>query len=83
MQVLLRRKERTVKSEWTEVWPQTPGVYWFYGHRFFGQEKQDLYTVKVFKGANCTVYVCEGSFLFKGEGAEGKFMPVVLPALPD
>jgi hypothetical protein len=71
------------KNKWTEEWPQTPGMYWFYGCRSSWRKTPELYAMKVAKGANCMIYVCDGAFLFKGEGATGKFLPMVLPELPD
>ncbi len=75
-----------MSNKWTDEWPTKPGMYWFYGYRSsFSKtyrKKPELFSVRVAKGANCVIYVADGQFLFKGEGAVGKFTPMVMPELP-
>lgn len=73
-----------MELSWTSDWPKTKGRYWFYGIRWKGTEKPDLFTVQVRLTADKTpVYVCEGHFLYKEEGAKGRFAPLQEPDLPE
>lgn len=71
---------------WSREWPVEPGAYWFYGWEFRSQIREnklpELHFVHVRRGSNCVMYVTNGHFLYQEEGAEGVWMPVELPGLP-
>lgn len=71
--------------EWNGDWPKEPGEYWFYGYKFGKKEEDDtprLHFVTVRRGRNCLVFVTDGHFLYREEGACGVWMNVILPELP-
>lgn len=78
-------------SEWTKEWPKKAGDYWFYGWEF-GRMK-NIYTgepippelchVKVKKCVNGLIFVTNGHFFYKAEGAIGIFSKVDMPIIPD
>lgn len=72
-----------MKVNWTKEWPRTAGRYWFYGIRYKNSDRREIFTVNVMICSNgVPVYVCEGQFLYKQEGAEGYFAPMEEPELP-
>ena len=73
-----------MKVKWTTEWPKVAGRFWFYGVRYKNSSNgPSLYTVNVMISSNDhPVYVCEGQFLYKEEGAEGYFAPLEEPELP-
>jgi hypothetical protein len=71
-----------VTQEWISDWPTVPGNYWFYGSRF-GHDDPEIHFVKAWRASNkVIVYVADGAFMYKEEGAEGKWTKAVLPKLP-
>jgi len=82
------------QSEWTTEWPTEPGLYWFYGWCFgeiikFSTKNKppELHYVSVrltgMPPKQSPMYVTNGHFLYKQEGAEGKWLKVELPELPN
>ena len=67
---------------WQEVWPSQDGYWWFYGKRF-QNSKVEWHFVKVIKTAkpNVFAYITDGHFLYKEEGAVGRWMKVQFPEL--
>lgn len=75
------------KQLWQDEWPTEPGMWWLYGWRFKKfplrkKEKPELFLVEVRKTQNSLVAITMGHFLFKEEGAEGKWSKATLPPLP-
>lgn len=76
---------------WQDEWPKEKGLWWFYGWCFgkeglLGKEREiELCLVKVSDSAvkGSMVYVTSGHFLYKGEGAIGKWQKALLPELPE
>jgi hypothetical protein len=71
--------------KWTTEWPKTEGLHWFYGWAFGNKEnkpKFDLVNV-ISNGRGNFIYIRDGHFFYKEEGAIGKFLPVELPELPE
>jgi len=73
------------KPVWSKKWPTEEGFYWFYGYPY-GQNQLDdpeWMFVKVRTIGNSSfIYIANGQFLYKSEGAVGFFTPVKLPVLP-
>lgn len=71
-------------QEWTPDWPAERGYYWFYGWCFRRRDRPpELHFVKVrHDGTGKPIYITDGHFLFKAEGAEGLFCPADIPELP-
>jgi hypothetical protein len=79
------------KGKWTKEWPMKPGRYWFYGWPY-GHTKEtingspvepELNYVNVWKISNGIMWVREGQFWNKGEGAVGLFCKADVPEFPD
>jgi hypothetical protein len=84
-----------MKEQWTDIWPTKEGTYWFYGFRFGDRsheplvkggkpfiDKPELHLVQVWKISNGFSYVATGNFMYKAEGAIGKWIEAILPELP-
>ena len=70
-------------TEWTKDWPQKPGVYWFYGWPFKDRERPTkIHFVEVRKISNGMIYVTNGHFLYKTEGADGYWCEAYPPEPP-
>lgn len=70
--------------DWSKEWPILPGFYWFYGWPF-GIDKYDpeLHFVKViYDSLKKPIYITNGHFLYKSEGACGIWKIAELPELP-
>ena len=69
---------------WQDEWPTESGMWWFYGYTFKreGKENPNLHLVEVFRTSNSLAYTTHGGFLYKEEGAIGKWQKVTLPELP-
>lgn len=73
---------------WQDEWPKKKGLWWFYGWCFgkkgLTERKPELCLVDVGGTAQKGVfsYVTNGHFLYKTEGATGKWQKAVLPELP-
>ena len=72
---------------WTTEFPQSEGLYWFYGYRYGKKDypkdnKPELMLVKVLKCSNGVRYVADGQFMFESEVKEPHFQKVILPELP-
>ncbi len=73
-----------VGEKWVDEWPTQKGYYWFYGNRSeFDKGKAKLCFVEVRGAVNNVYYVTEGQFLFRSEGAEGKWLKAKLPVSPN
>jgi len=75
------------KDEWQLEWPKENGPFWFYGWLFRGQdkdEKPEICLVDVGESGvkGVFMYVTQGHFLYREEGAIGLWQKVILPALP-
>ncbi len=68
------------EATWTKEWPTEPGTYWFRG--FSGRSEDRTAMVEVRHTQSGLVYITDGHFLYKDEGAEGYFMPAELPVPP-
>lgn len=72
--------------DWSSEWPTEPGRYWFYGWRSTfakNNSKPSLMMVNVRQVANSLMFITDGVFLYKGEGAEGVFCSAIAPSLPE
>ena len=72
-------------TNWQNEWPSEIGYWWFYG-KCFGRaetEKAEWHFVKVIKTQkpNVFVYITDGHFLYKEEGATGRWTKVQFPEL--
>jgi len=79
------------KNTWTKHWPTEPGYYWFYGwcfsYDYDVRTRQKPYPIKHYfvearKVSNGVLYVTDGHFLSKAEGALGIWCVAELPAPP-
>ena len=69
---------------WTKEWPTCSGYYWFYGWCFRDRHrKPELHFVKSRQLTKGTALVTNGHFLYKAEGGDGYWLPVVRPILPN
>lgn len=72
--------------EWSTRFPQSKGLYWFYGYRYgknsFFKHEPELILVEVRKVSNGFMYVSNGQFIYKKEVEEPHFQKVILPELP-
>ncbi len=78
-------EEKMSEDDWTEVWPVEPGHYWFFGWcsgMLRCDHGPEIVLVKVSKAVNAFVYVGNGHFIYKGEGAVGLWKEAVLPEPP-
>ena len=67
---------------WSTTWPTEIGYYWFFGVCWRG-DAPELCFVKVRRTSNdALVYITNGHFLWRSEGANGFWQPAVLPELP-
>ncbi|KKL87996.1 hypothetical protein LCGC14_1929170 [marine sediment metagenome] len=67
---------------WTETWPEGDGDwYWFYGSPY-GAKGKALMSVRVWKIWNGFCWVADGHFIYP-ENAEGVWVPMTLPGLPE
>ena len=69
---------------WSKKWPNKRGYYWFFGWCFSSRTRlPELHFVKVrLDGTKRPLYITNGHFLYKAEGAEGVWLPVELPEPP-
>jgi len=68
--------------QWSDTFPQEEGLYWFFGQDFGPKhEIIRLHTVRVFRGQNSYVHVCDGHFIYPSE-AVGVWLPMTLPEFP-
>lgn len=71
---------------WQDEWPTEPGYWWFYGWCWRKvkdrPEEPEMHLVEVRKAMNGFMRVTNGHFLYKDEGAEGKWMKAELPTPP-
>lgn len=75
-------------KQWSKEWPTKSGWYWFCGWRarwlFDNKSIPVLSTVKVrISGNNHLIYICDGNFMFKEDGAIGFFLPLETPEVPE
>lgn len=75
-----------MKTEWSKEFPKEEGTYWCYGwHSTYGfnNNKPTLMCVHVhLDGNNKPMYIADGNFLYKSEGAKGLWTKAILPTLP-
>lgn len=73
-----------MEKSWTREWPTKEGIYWFYGYDFGKRDnaKPKHVLIEVHNGGNSLVIVGGGHFWYKSEGADGWFMPAILPEPP-
>lgn len=70
-------------DEWTDVWPSEQGWYWFFGVRSAMRQKPELVPVVVRHGADARpFYIAAGAFLYREEGATGRWLRLPLPSAP-
>lgn len=65
-----------------DSWPQEVGFYWFYGWMYKGNQKNEepkWHSVRVVKGANAMINICDGALWFKTEAGEGTWYQAFLP----
>lgn len=72
----------TEQSKWTKEWPNKPGWYWFYGHKYGEDNDPEYGMVRVFQGSNSLIHTIDSQFMFKSEGHDGVFMIVEPPSPP-
>ena len=82
------QKMGSEKLVWSEEWPTKEGMYWFYGWRSeFWDQQPKLRVVKVQHTGQDTkpypTYICDGAFLYKSEGANGLWLSIDMPQLPE
>jgi len=78
-----------MKQKWSSKWPTTEGFYWFFGWPY-GEKNEDpeLCVIRVVRAGSSVIqnqflmYIREGHFWEKSEGAIGKFTPITKPELP-
>ncbi len=66
--------------------PTETGWYWFYGWTSASgktgingkKTSPRLHTVRVSRGANSLIYICDGNFMYKSEG-EGIWLKMEVP----
>lgn len=69
-------------SEWTEIWPEGDGDwYWFYGSPY-GAKPNVLMSVRVWKTHDGFCHFADGHFIYEGD-AVGVWLPIALPELPE
>jgi len=79
------------KRQWQREWPtDESGMWWFYGWTYKKLRSGDkleeprLYLVRMRKLKDSRMmYVTDGHFLYKAEGAEGMWLKAELPATPE
>ncbi len=79
------------KQQWQDNWPTESGMWWFYGWCWKKSGTRDepelpeIHLVNVRETAVKGSYmlVTNGHFLYKQEGAEGKWMKATLPTPPE
>ena len=69
---------------WTDKWPTEIGWYWFWGQPHYGLRDlpAQLYSVEVHMAGGLSVYITDGSIMYRGGGGWGTWGPAVLPELP-
>ena len=81
----MKGKGMKIKAIWTEEWPTARGWYWFYGQtsRMMWDMMPEYMSVRVHLDARYKpVYVANGRFLHKAEGARGLWTSMVTPEPP-
>lgn len=69
--------------DWRSEFPTEPGVYWFWGHRFKGDEEERLLYVTVKSNSSGNIFViANDNFMFKSEVGKGLFAKINLDFLP-
>ncbi len=76
--------------EWKDEWPTEKGLWWFYGwcfgkEGFRDDQEPELCLVEVSGSLDNSsfTYVTNGHFLYKAEGATGKWQEFISPNLPN
>jgi len=76
------------KMEWVKKFPETEGMYWFYGYRY-GKEscgyknEKEICLVKVSKISNGIMLSTDGQIMYESEPEEYFFKKATLPELPE
>lgn len=68
-------------EQWTTIWPQEKGWYWFYGDAYRTNRKR-LFAVQVWEASNGFSYIANGNFIYPSE-AVGMWLPLVTPEIPE
>jgi hypothetical protein len=68
-------------EQWTTIWPQEKGWYWFHG-KTYRMSKEKLHTVQVWVVTNGFSYIADGHFIYPEE-AVGMWLPITTPEVPD
>lgn len=70
-------------EEWQDEWPTEIGYWWFYGRKYHAKDDSlHFVQVKGPTGDGKYMYVVDGAFIYKAEGACGQWTKVQLPQLP-
>lgn len=74
----------TETHEWSPKWPVEPGYYWAYFPGRASRRRRSVRLLEVWKLANGTAWVCDGTFVYPSErGSQGAmFMPAQVPEPP-
>lgn len=75
-------EDNPVKLTWSKDWPTEPGRYWFYGVSHKCSTENLLRPAEVRKISNGIMYIADGAFIYKEDGAVGWWAPLVEPELP-
>lgn len=77
------KSQPSYDAVWTEGFPIEPGYYWAYGVFWGGRtvDKPELKLIEVVKSQSL-IYICSGTFLFKGDVVGLKHSLAHLPKLP-
>jgi len=68
---------------WTKDWPEKTGTYFFYGWCFANHTRPpDYHFVHAKRVGDRMMYVADGHFLYKSEGALGYWCEADLPPPP-
>ena len=70
--------------QWHDEWPTKSGYYWLYGWcwKMEWDRPARLFFVQVKEITNGVVYITNGHFIYKTEGAKGVWLPIEPPELP-
>jgi len=70
-------------NQWVKGLPTEPGDYWLYSYRHGKEKGPDFLRMSARMGGNNRlVYTAEGHFIYKNEGEEQWFTPVIYPEPP-
>jgi hypothetical protein len=74
------------KENWSVLWPEEEGYYWFYGWPYEGEKergnKPEMNVVQVMKVSNGNIVSRNGSIWWKFEYGVGMFLKMNEPKIP-